>query len=120
MILITLTLIGFKLFMTRDLAAENLALRMQLAVLQRKSTRPKLKTRDRIFWALLSKIWSKWRGALVFVQPETVVGWHRQGFKLFWKFKSRRKGPGTLTGTRTGTGKGVRRGARGVDVVPQN
>ncbi len=63
MILIILTLIGFKLFMTRELAAENLALRLQLAVLQRKSTRPQLKTWDRVFWALLSKIWSKWREA---------------------------------------------------------
>ncbi len=80
--------------MVRDLAAENLALRQQLASLQRKSKRPKLKIRDRVFWVLLSRIWPKWRDVLVIVKPDTVVGWHRQGFRLFWRFKSRRKGPG--------------------------
>ncbi len=94
MILITLVLIAFKLFMVHDLAAENLALRQQLASLQRKSKRPKLKIRDRVFWVLLSKVWSKWKNVLVIVQPETVIGWHRKGFRLFWRFKSRRKGPG--------------------------
>ncbi len=92
--LIILTLIAFKLFMVRDLAAENLALRQQLATLKQESKRPKLKIRDRVFCALLSTFWSKWRDVLVIVQPETVVGWHKQGFKLLWRFKSRRKGPG--------------------------
>ncbi len=92
--MILLALIAFKLFMVSDLVAENLALRQQLAALNRTSKRPKLKTRGRIFWVLLSKFWRKWRDVLVIVKPETVVGWHRQGFKLFWRFKSRRKGPG--------------------------
>ncbi|MCP4576855.1 MAG: integrase, partial [Deltaproteobacteria bacterium] len=83
MILIILSLIAFKLFMVRDLAAENLALRQQLSTLQQKSKRPKIRVRDRVFWVLLSKIWSKWRNVLVIVKPETVVGWHKQGFKLF-------------------------------------
>jgi len=60
-----------------DLAAENLALRQQLAALQHKSKRPRLRKRDRIFWVLLSRIWADWRSALVIVQPDTVVGWHR-------------------------------------------
>jgi transposase InsO family protein len=47
---------------------------------------------DRLFWVLLSRIWTGWRQSLVIVQPDTVVRWHRKGFKLFWKFKS--KGPG--------------------------
>ncbi len=68
-----------------ELAAENLALRQQLAILQQKSKRPRLPRRDRIFWALLSRIWADWRSALLIVQPDTVVGWHRQGFKLFWR-----------------------------------
>ena len=72
-----------------DLAAENLALRQQLAVLEHKSKRPRLRRRDRIFWAVLSRIWSNWRSALLIVQPDTGVHWHRQGFKLFWRWKSR-------------------------------
>ena len=66
-----------------ELAAENLALRQQLAVLQHKSKRPRLRTRDRIFWALLSRFWTTWRSALLIVQPDTVVRWHQQGFKLY-------------------------------------
>jgi transposase InsO family protein len=50
-----------------------------------------LRKRDRIFWALVSRIWADWRSALLIVQPDTVVGWHRRGFKLFWRWKSRAK-----------------------------
>ena len=71
-----------------ELALENLALRQQLAALRRQSKRPRLKKRDRIFWAVLSRIWTNWRLALLIVQPDTVVGWHRKGFKLFWRWKS--------------------------------
>jgi hypothetical protein len=60
-----------------ELAAENLALRQQLAILQQKSKTPRLRKRDRIFWALLSRIWVNWRSVLLIVQPDTVVGWHR-------------------------------------------
>ncbi len=88
--------VRFLLLLLRDvfrdrasLAAENLALRQQLAALQHKSRRPRLRKRDRIFWALLSRVWPNWRSALLIVQPETVVGWHRMGFKLFWRRKSR-------------------------------
>ncbi len=56
-----------------ELAAENLALRQQLAVLSEKKRRPRLRNRDRIFWAWLSRFWSNWRSVLVIVQPETVV-----------------------------------------------
>jgi len=56
-----------------ELAAENLALRQQLAILQQKSKTPCLHKRDRIFWVWLSKLWSGWRSALLIVQPETVV-----------------------------------------------
>ena len=76
------------------LLAENLALRQQLAVLQRSVTRPKLRRRDRIFWVWLSRLWTGWRSALVLVRPDTVVRWHRQGFKLYWRWKSRRRGDG--------------------------
>ena len=73
------------------LAAENLALRHQLAVLQRSVPRPKLRRSDRIFWVWLSQLWRGWESALLIVRPETVIGWHRQGFKLYWRWKSRAK-----------------------------
>lgn len=65
------------------LAAENLALRQQLAIYRRTAKRPKLRPRDSIFWVWLSRLWSDWQSALVIVQPDTVVGWHRQGFRLY-------------------------------------
>ena len=74
-----------------DLAVENMAFRHQLAVLQRSAKHLKLRKRDRIFWAWLLRLWSGWRSALLIVQPETVVRWHRQGFKLYWRWKSRKK-----------------------------
>ncbi len=77
-----------------ELAAENLALRQQLAILKEKAKRPRLRPRDRVFWVWLSKLWSNWRSVLVIVQPRTVVRWHGQGFKLYWRWKSRAKKPG--------------------------
>ena len=78
----------------RSLVFENLALRHQLAVLQRTASRPRLRTSDRLFWVLLSRLWSGWAETVSIVQPETVIRWHRTGFKLFWTWKSRRNGPG--------------------------
>jgi transposase InsO family protein len=74
------------------LIAENLALRQQLAVLSRSAKRPRLRQRDRIFWVWISKLWRGWRSALVIVHPDTVVRWHRRGFKLYWRWKSRNRG----------------------------
>ena len=74
------------------LVAENLALRHQLAMLRRSVRRPRLRNRDRVFWAWLSKLWPDWRSALVIVRPDTVVKWHRAGFRLYWRRKSRRAG----------------------------
>ena len=74
-----------------ELAAENLALRQQLAILKERSKRPKLRPRDRVFWVWLRRIWSNWRSCLVIVQPATVVRWHDQGRKLYWRWKSRSK-----------------------------
>jgi transposase InsO family protein len=73
-----------------DLVAENLLLRHQLAALTR-TTRKRLRTRtrDRLFWVLVRMLHREWRRHLVFVQPETVVRWHRQGWRLFWRWKSR-------------------------------
>ena len=64
------------------LQLENLALRYQIGVLQRSvKTRPKLTAADRILWAWLCGIWSGWRSALVILKPETVIAWHRKGFR---------------------------------------
>jgi len=71
------------------LAAENLALRQQLAVLNRKVHRPQLSRRDRFFWVILSQLWKNWRQVLIIVKPETVIKWHRQGFELYWRWKSK-------------------------------
>ena len=66
------------------IALENLALRLQLDAFQRQRRRPVLTSVDRMFWAGLSRAWSGWRRALVFVQPDTVVGWQRERFRKFW------------------------------------
>jgi putative transposase len=71
------------------LAAENLALRQQLALLTRKIHRPQLHRRDRFFRVILSQLWMNWREVLLIVKPETVIKWHRQGFKLYWRWKSK-------------------------------
>jgi putative transposase len=69
---------------------EILALRQQLAVLQRHSTnRPGLRTADRLLWVILLQVWAQWGSALVIVKPATVIAWHRQGFRLYWRWKSR-------------------------------
>ena len=68
----------------RGLMLENLTLRQQLAVLKRKHPRPRLGPLDKLFWVLVRRLWSQWKEALFLVQPETVVRWHRAGFKLYW------------------------------------
>ena len=93
-------LFGFlrSLFIRREaLMLENLALRQQLAAYKRACKRPHLQMRDRAFWVWLSKLWQKWPAALVIVKPETVIRWHRQGFKRYWRWKSRPKRCGRPT-----------------------
>lgn len=75
-----------------DIALEVLALRQQVAVLKRKRPRPALNSRDRFFWTALRRCWSRWSDVLVIVKPETVIGWHRTGFRLYWRWRSRPKG----------------------------
>ena len=76
------------------LAAENLALRQQLSVYEHRVKRPKLHPRDRRFWVWLSRLWPAWRSVLRIVQPDTVIKWHRMGFKLYWQWKSKPKTAG--------------------------
>lgn len=78
----------------RDLLFENLALRQQLAVLARRSPRPQLTNSDRLLWILFRSLWAGWQKALVVVQPDTVVRWHKNGFKLYWRWISRHRSDG--------------------------
>ena len=87
---ILITLLRSALRSRAALELENVALRHQLNVLKRSvKRRPKLTTADRLLWAVLSQIWRDWRSAVVIVQPETVIAWHRKGFRLYWMWKSR-------------------------------
>jgi putative transposase len=74
-----------------NLHAEILALRHQLLVLQRSNRIHKLPLTlgDRLLWVWLSRLWGGWRSALLIVKPETVIAWHRLGFRLYWQWKSR-------------------------------
>jgi hypothetical protein len=68
-----------------------LALRQQLAVYKRKSKKPLLRNRDRLFWSLLSKIWEDWKSELILVKPEAVLRWRERKFREFWRKKSQNK-----------------------------
>ena len=69
-----------------DLLLENLALRQQLAMFER---HPTIRDGDRAFWSLLAGRWPSWRGAVVVVSPETIVRWHRAGWRRYWRWRSR-------------------------------
>ena len=71
-----------------QLALENLALRHQLAVLKRSVPRPRITDSDRRLWIVLRRFLDAWRDALILVQPNTVVRWHRAGFRAYWRRKS--------------------------------
>jgi putative transposase len=70
-----------------------MALRQQLFVLKRKNPRPRLTKGDRLFWILFHRLWPAWSNALIIVKPQTVISWHRAGFRLFWRFRSRSPQP---------------------------
>ena len=63
-------------------------------MLKARRPRPRLSSADRLFWVLLRRFWSRWEHALNIVDPATVVRWHRAGFRLFWRWKSRHRRPG--------------------------
>jgi transposase InsO family protein len=75
----------------RSLLLENLALRQQLSALKRKQPQPRLAPSDKLFWVILRRLWPGWKQALILVRPETVVRWHRVGFKMYWTWLSRRR-----------------------------
>jgi putative transposase len=89
---VLLALLRFVLsgFQSRSgLVLENLALRHQLAVLRRQTRKPKLRPADRLLWVGLWRFWPRWQKAPVLFQPQTVIAWHRLGFRPFWRWKSR-------------------------------
>jgi hypothetical protein len=76
----------------QDLALENLVLRHQLEVLLRRKPKACLRKRDRILWVWMRWLWPEgWSRQLRIVQPETVIGWHRRGWRLYWSSRSSRR-----------------------------
>ena len=77
----------------KEQAIVELALRQQLATYAQTQSKPKLTPLDRAFWVALFRFWPRWKEALVIVKPDTIVRWHRKGFRLYWRAISKR-GPG--------------------------
>jgi hypothetical protein len=73
----------------QSLLLENLALRQQLVTLKRRHPRPRFGSFDKLFWAVAQRVCSEWEQALLVVTPETVVRWHRTGFRMYWRLISR-------------------------------
>ena len=87
-------------FMDREiLVLENLALRQQLIVLKRHHPKPQLAIADRAFWVTLRSLWTSWANALIIVKPDTVVRWHRLGFRWHWRRLSQRPRRGRPSST---------------------
>ena len=78
-------LVGFR--SRREVALENLVLRHQLQVALRTNPTPRLRNPDRILWIWLRRLWPSWDAHLLVVKPETVIRWHRMGWRLYWSWK---------------------------------
>ena len=85
MLTLVISFLGSLLKSQRQLRLENLALRQQVAMLQQSVKRPRVSTLDRVFWVLFSRYVDGWRNTLHALHPDTVVRWHRQGFRLYWR-----------------------------------
>jgi putative transposase len=72
-----------------ELLAENALLRHQLIILHRRVKRPVYRKTDRLLLVLLARMARTWKQALFLVQPETLLRWHRELFRVFWKHKSK-------------------------------
>mgnify|MGYP000921073045 FL=1 len=83
--------LGRAFILRRDLVSENLALRHQLLVLNRRVEQPLFHWTDRLLWVTLQSVWFRWTKVLVIVQPETVVRWHLAGIRLYWRWRSRQR-----------------------------
>lgn len=92
-----LLIAGFvhSLFRSRhQLILENLALRQQVAMLRQSVKKPRPSVADKFFWIVFSRYVDGWRKILCSLHPDTVVRWHRQGFRFYWRWKSRNSRPG--------------------------
>ncbi len=74
-------------------AIVELTLRQQLATYTLTGSKPNITPLDRALWVALSRFWPRWKDTLVIVKPDTVIRWHRKGFRLYWRAISKR-GPG--------------------------
>jgi hypothetical protein len=74
---------------TTQVRLENLFLRKQMEILARMSTRPRLRPSDRIFFSVMTDLFSYWKETLLVFKPDTVIRWHRESFRLYWRWKSR-------------------------------
>ena len=74
-----------------ELVLEIAALRQQLEGYQRQVNRPKIQRGDRMFWIRLQRHWPGWKNALVIFKPETVLRWHREGYRAYWRWRSKGK-----------------------------
>jgi putative transposase len=74
---------------TSQVRLENIFLRKQLEILARTSTRPRLRSSDRFFFSVMTDAFNSWKETLLVLKPETVVRWHQQGFRLYWRWRSR-------------------------------
>ncbi len=75
-----------------ELAAENALLRQQLIVLNRQVKKPRFTPLDRTILVFLSRLNRSWCDAILIAKPQTILRWHRWGYKLFWRFKTKSKG----------------------------
>ena len=96
MITILFTIVSILAFRLRSRAClelELIALRHQVTVLRRQHPgRLRLFSTDRLLWVWLYRVWPQVLDAMVLVKPATVVQWHRKGFRLYWRWRSRRLG----------------------------
>ncbi len=76
----------------RMLALENVALRQQVVMLKRSVKRARPSTVDRFFWITFARFVGDWRKNVIALHPDTIVRWHREGFRRYWAWKSRRSG----------------------------
>jgi hypothetical protein len=74
----------------QGLVVGNLLLRQQLQVALGSRRHSRLRSRDKLFWLLVRRLNRNWRRHLFLVRPETVLRWHRQGWRLFWRWRSSR------------------------------
>src|SRR6266436_4109508 len=87
------SILAFRLRSRASLELELIALRHQVTVMRRQHPgRLRLFSTDRLLWVWLYRIWPQVLNAMVLVKPATVVQWHRKGFRLYWRWRSRRPG----------------------------